>query len=278
MAASQPKKKTPMPYGAHRTKVAHRTYSGAGMKKFRVKVSDKKVVDIIDDADHRAPAVGGFVTVAPRAASPPMPASVPSGTGETSGADVEISMTPEEYMNRLQGHLFGNTGNRTQVTHMRHPDVLGPLLHDAAVEQAPFAEYAPENARSVVEVTGPHWSSEQTRTMMGLGSRQALSGRRARHTILALPASDGGHIYPVWQFVRSKDETKAVVHPRLLKVLPLLGAWSPWQTALFLCAPLDVLDGVSPRDFIANSKDIDVLLTYLGGSATGDEEPLEESA
>lgn len=95
---------------------------------------------------------------------------------------------------------------------------------------------------------GPVYRTDQLRALLGGVSRQALSDRVKRSTLLALKTRDGITVYPAWQF------SEGQVLPGLGEVLKLFAAdehgevVDAWTLASWLRTGLDELEGDSVSD------------------------------
>lgn len=92
---------------------------------------------------------------------------------------------------------------------------------------------------------GPVYRTDQIRALLGDVSRQALSDRVKRHTLLALKTRDGVTVYPAWQF------SEGQVLPGLPEVLKVFvpdehgEIVDAWTLASWLRTRLDELEGDS---------------------------------
>lgn len=92
---------------------------------------------------------------------------------------------------------------------------------------------------------GPVYRTDQVRALLGGVSRQALSDRAKRHTLLTLKTRDGVNVYPAWQF--SEGQVLAAL-PEVLKLFApdedgeTVDAWT---LASWLRTNLDELEGDS---------------------------------
>lgn len=95
---------------------------------------------------------------------------------------------------------------------------------------------------------GPVYRTDQIRVLLGGVSRQALSDRVKRSTLLALKTRDGVNVYPSWQFAEGR------VRPGLADVLKVFAAdehgeiVDGWTLASWLRTGLAELDGDSVAD------------------------------
>lgn len=96
---------------------------------------------------------------------------------------------------------------------------------------------------------GPFYDTGTVRQVLNI-SRQAIADRARRHTILRMLTTDGLTVYPAFQFV---DRT---VDPRLIPVLQILlsSGESGWTVALWLTAPVDLLEGASPIEALRSGR------------------------
>lgn len=94
-------------------------------------------------------------------------------------------------------------------------------------------------------------------------SRQALDGRVQRNTLLAIPASDGSRLYPIFQFVDGAGRPTVV--PGLSDVMKRLadGGAGPMGIAAWLTAASEELDGTSAVDFLKDGGDVERVLDVV---------------
>jgi hypothetical protein len=107
------------------------------------------------------------------------------------------------------------------------------------------------------DTLGPFYGSAKVATMLGGISRQALSERRGRKSLLALKTADGAWIYPTFQFDRNNRVFPGL--PALLKVLESSGV-DDWTAAGWVVSPLESLGGLSAVEWLSRGLDRDVAL------------------
>ena len=115
-------------------------------------------------------------------------------------------------------------------------DELAAVLTSAVPDAIPHSEYD--------RLLGPFYSSRGVMRLLNIPTRQALSDRRSRGTVLAASTSDDVWVYPAFQF-----DTRARGVRR--ELVPLLSALKPaprWGAALWLVTPHPELGGVAPID------------------------------
>lgn len=100
------------------------------------------------------------------------------------------------------------------------------------------------------DLVGPFYSSEGARKVLGGISRQALSERAARGTILRVQTADEHFLYPVFQF------EQGAVNKRLRKVLGAFKGHDGWAVATWLSVPVAALQGRTPRAVIGAKDDL----------------------
>jgi hypothetical protein len=105
-------------------------------------------------------------------------------------------------------------------------------------------------------IAGPFHDSEGLTEWLGV-TEEDLRRRVLDRTILGCPTEDDGDVYPAWQF----DENGNLL-PGLTDVMRVLfGATDDsWQVAIWLSSPSDLLKGKSPREWLQQSSDADVVL------------------
>lgn len=103
---------------------------------------------------------------------------------------------------------------------------------------------------------GPFFDTAGLRRQLGV-TRQALSGRVHRNTLLGVKADDGSILYPTWQFTPDMAVLDGL--PDLLRILD---AVSPdgFSKAVWLCAPQARLGGRSAAELLVAGADLNALL------------------
>lgn len=107
------------------------------------------------------------------------------------------------------------------------------------------------------DTLGPFYGSAKLAAMLGGISRQALSERRGRKSLLALKTADGAWVYPTFQFDRNNRVLPGL--PAVLKVLETSGA-DDWTAAGWAVSPLESLGGISVVEWLRRGLDRDVAL------------------
>lgn len=115
------------------------------------------------------------------------------------------------------------------------------------------------------KISGPFYDTAGLTRWLGI-SRQALHQKVGRQAILACPLSDGGSVYPAWQFL-----TNGATIPHLADVLEALAAGTDdaWMIALWMRAPNDELDGDRPSDWLRRGRDPELVLEAARRTAAG---------
>lgn len=115
------------------------------------------------------------------------------------------------------------------------------------------------------EISGPFYDTAGLTRWLGI-SRQALHQKAARHTVLACPLADGGHVFPAWQFLPS-----GATIPALGEVLAALAAGTDdtWVIALWMQAPSDALDGQCPSEWLRAGRDPHQVIKMARHAAAG---------
>jgi hypothetical protein len=96
------------------------------------------------------------------------------------------------------------------------------------------------------EPLGPFYDTTGLVSWLGV-SRQAVSDRVRRGTLLACRTQDGHLVYPAWQFARDGAVRPGVVEA--VGEFARRGA-DGWSTALWLTTPSDVFGGQSAVDYL----------------------------
>ncbi len=99
---------------------------------------------------------------------------------------------------------------------------------------------------------GPLFDMDQTRTLLNVGSRQAVSDLARRGRLLALEASGGRKLYPAFQFGPGGRPYAEV--PRVLEIFA--GAVeSPYTIASWFVSPQDLLEGETPTAWLRSRRE-----------------------
>ncbi len=98
---------------------------------------------------------------------------------------------------------------------------------------------------------GPTYTTKHVRELMSIGSRQAVSERVKRNTLLALPGPDRRPRFPAFQFTNGGRPL-----PALSPILELLSGVveSPYTIASWFVTPEPLLDGKSPADWLRDGR------------------------
>jgi hypothetical protein len=104
---------------------------------------------------------------------------------------------------------------------------------------------------------GPLYDAEQVKTLLGVGSRQAVSDLAKRGRLLVLEASGGRKLYPAFQFGPGGRP-----FPEVAQVLIVFSgaAESPYTTASWFVSPQDLLDGETPAAWMRSRRPPERLL------------------
>ncbi|MBB1516520.1 hypothetical protein H5398_11150 [Tessaracoccus sp. MC1679] len=145
---------------------------------------------------------------------------------------------PEAVLHRLHDVLVQRVGAGT----------LTESEAEAAVEA--FANRLPDDD-DPTEALGPYFDTQGLRRRLGV-TRQALTGRVQRNTLLAVPADDGALLYPTWQFTPDLEPLAG-----LSEVLSELNrvAKDGLSKALWLTTPQGALGQVSAANWLAQGRD-----------------------
>ncbi len=104
------------------------------------------------------------------------------------------------------------------------------------------------------ELLGPFFSTSKVTQLMGGVSRQAVTDRRKRRTLLGLRTLDGAIVYPVFQFDAQNE-----ILPGLADVLRCFAAddVDDWTMAGWLVAPQRALGGFSVIKWLASGRSVE---------------------
>jgi len=104
---------------------------------------------------------------------------------------------------------------------------------------------------------GPLFDAEQARTLLAVGSRQAVSDLAKRGRLLALDAAGQRKLYPAFQFGPERRP-----YPELALVLAIFAGVveTPYTVASWLVSPQNVLMGETPAAWMRSRRDSDRLL------------------
>ncbi len=99
---------------------------------------------------------------------------------------------------------------------------------------------------------GPLFDAEQVKTVLGVGSRQAVSDLAKRGRILALDAAGQRKLYPAFQF--GPDGRP---YPELARVLTIFEGIveTQYTVASWLVSPQDLLEGKTPAAWVRSRRD-----------------------
>jgi hypothetical protein len=114
---------------------------------------------------------------------------------------------------------------------------------------------------------GPFYSTTGLTKRLGV-TRQALDGRIARHTLLALPGDDGSRLYPAFQFIDAAGRLDVL--PGLPKVMKALAAVDdePIGIAAWVTAQTGGLDrGSTAIEHLRNGGDTGQVLDLIDADA-----------
>lgn len=145
------------------------------------------------------------------------------------------------------------------------PDAVLHRLHDVLVERVGDGTLTESEAEAAVEAfanrlpddddpteaLGPYFDTQGLRRRLGV-TRQALTGRVQRNTLLAVPADDGALLYPTWQFTPDLEPLAG-----LSEVLGELHrvAKDGLSKALWLTTPQEALGHVSAANWLDQGGD-----------------------
>jgi len=104
---------------------------------------------------------------------------------------------------------------------------------------------------------GPLFDVEQVKTVLAVGSRQAVSDLARRGRLLALEAAGGRKLYPAFQF--GPDGRP---YPELAHILARFegAVETPYTVASWLVSPQDLLEGETPAAWMRSRRDQERLL------------------
>lgn len=157
---------------------------------------------------------------------------------------------PEAVLHRLHDVLVERVGDGT----------LTESEAEAAVEA--FANRLPDDD-DPTEALGPYFDTQGLRRRLGV-TRQALTGRVQRNTLLAVPADDGALLYPTWQFTPDLEPLAG-----LSEVLGELHrvAKDGLSKALWLTTPQEALGHVSAANWLDKGGDPATVLALAHADA-----------
>ncbi len=100
------------------------------------------------------------------------------------------------------------------------------------------------------ELVGPFFTTDAVGRMLHGISRQAVHDRAARRTLLQVKTSDGVSLYPAFQF--EDDEVSDRIRSVMTRFrgVPVDG----WAIATWFSIPAESLDGLSPRQWLADRR------------------------
>jgi hypothetical protein len=152
----------------------------------------------------------------------------PAGTGSEHALVARVGALVAERARLLaaQGRDLGDLGDL---------DELAERMVAALPAQHPYDE-----------PLGPFYDTPGLVSWLGV-SRQAVSDRVRRGTLLACRTQDGHLVYPAWQFARD-----GAVRPGVVDAVGEFARHGAdgWSTALWLTTPSDVFGGQSAVDYL----------------------------
>ncbi len=116
------------------------------------------------------------------------------------------------------------------------------------------------------EPLGPFYDTTGLVSWLGV-SRQAVSDRVRRGTLLACRTQDGHLVYPAWQFARD-----GAVRPGVVDAVGEFARHGAdgWSTALWLTTPSDVVGGQSAVDYLVVHRSSASAVHRVAGAAALD--------
>lgn len=158
-----------------------------------------------------------------------------------------------EIVQRVVGALLTRTEPLTMTETAR---VLAALDDVLPGPEAP----GPEDA------IGPVYSTTGLTRRLGV-SRQALNARVQRHTLLGIPADDGGTVFPAFQFADPDRPTRVLPGIKgVIGALTAAGA-SAMTVALWCTAPADRLAGATPAAWLREGGEPGVVVALARADA-----------
>lgn len=148
------------------------------------------------------------------------------------------------------------------------------LTPDLAAELNNIARLLLDQPSSLTAAVGPVCNTGQAAAWLGV-SRQGLHKAINENRILAFQSADGKWLYPTWQFTRAGMLTNA-----LQQTLGRLEKWDRFSRAEWLYAENPELDGLSPAQWIEDSRDTPTLLAAAkkAGARARKAKPVPHSA
>lgn len=151
------------------------------------------------------------------------------------------------------GHPGGTEHYRRSSTVRRIRRLLPatPSRTSADERQETVGDLSPTSGEAPGEnelatLLGPFWSASHVAHALALPDIEAVHEWVKDGQLLALPTSDGEHVFPVSQF--SSTSGCVEVHPHLLPIMEALRLHDPWSVALLMVTPAAELGGRTPVD------------------------------
>jgi hypothetical protein len=114
------------------------------------------------------------------------------------------------------------------------------------------------------QVLGPLFDAEQTKTVLGVTSRQAVHDLAKRKRLLVLGSSGGRKLYPAFQF---GDQGRPFAEiPEVLRTFEDV-VETPYTIASWFVSPQDLLEGQTPAAWLHERRDPALLLEAAKRSA-----------
>lgn len=123
-----------------------------------------------------------------------------------------------------------------------------------------------ETSNRLAELIGDCYDAAGVQVVLGGSlkdavSKQAVSTRRRRHTILAMQTADGRWVYPTFQFRERR------VRDDITALLAVFGDSPRWSVAAWFQTQAGDLDGRTPLEWLASGASLDTLERLAGHTA-----------
>jgi hypothetical protein len=180
------------------------------------------------------------VTCVVRAARRSTTASV--GTSPSVEASIFEKRLLDALRQLLRRQLHSIEESDNGLTSLGAPEVIAASMAKLLPVSHPFDS-----------TVGPFYDTPGLTTWLGV-SRQRLHQRVQSHSLLACPVEGGPSVYPIWQF-----QSNGELVPGLAEVLAIMseGTKDSWQIALWLSVPNSRLNGLPPRQWLVEERDVE---------------------
>ena len=176
------------------------------------------------------------------------------------GADKAAAQTPT----KSPAQTSASSGRVEQIQFLS--SALDALRPDELAARMFAAVPVIEISNRLAELIGDCYDSAGVQVVLGGSlkdaiSKQAVSTRRRRHTILAMQTADGRWVYPTFQFRERR------VRDDITALLAVFGDSPRWSVAAWFQTQAVDLGGKTPLEWLASGASLDTLQRMAGHAA-----------